>query len=110
MAYIAENPGLTVTEVHQEFEEREGYARGTVLKMMERLRDKGFLDRKDVDKFFRYFSTHDLEELQGNIVDDIVDSVFRGSVTPLISHMQRRANLSEDELEELRRLMKKMED
>ena len=79
LAYIAANPGLTVTEVHKHFEKEAGMTRGTVLKTMERLRAKGHLDRKDIDKFWRYHSVKPLMELQEGVVEDVINHALSGA-------------------------------
>ena len=51
---VAASGSATVAEVVERFGQPRGLARSTVLTMMERLRKKGHLSRKQVDGLYRY--------------------------------------------------------
>jgi len=51
---VAETGPSTVGEVAERFGEPRGLARSTVLTMMERLRQKGHLEREQVEGVYRY--------------------------------------------------------
>lgn len=110
LRFIAENPGVTVTEVAEAVGEPKGLHRNTVLNVMERLRKKGHLTRKKIQGLFRYSSAKPREELLGGLVDDFVDNALGGSVMPLVEFLTRRAPLTDDQAEELRRLVDGLED
>ncbi len=62
---IAETGPSTVGEVAERFGEPRGLARSTVLTMMERLRQKGHLEREQVEGVYRY-STLVSDSLHGS--------------------------------------------
>ena len=57
LQYIAEQGDASVGEVAAAFGESRGLARSTVLTMMERLRAKAYLKRKQVEGVYRYSTT-----------------------------------------------------
>src|SRR5690606_22727728 len=56
LTWIAAHEGATVGEVADGFGAERGLARSTVLTMMERLRKKGFLTRRQKEGVYRYRS------------------------------------------------------
>lgn len=110
LRFIAERGKATVTEVGDYLTETKGQTRNTALNMMERLRKKGFLDREKVDGVFRYFPSETKGTLFENFVDDFVQSVLGGSVAPLVAYLGSRAEVDERQLEDLRRLVKSLEE
>jgi len=109
LRFIAERGGATVTEVGDYLAETKGQTRNTALNMMERMRQKGFLDREKVDGVFRYRASENKGALFENFVDDFVQSVLGGSVAPLVAYLGNRADVDERQLEELRQLVKNLE-
>jgi predicted transcriptional regulator len=109
LRFIAERGGASVTEVGDHLAETKGQTRNTALNMMERLRQKGFLDREKVDGVFRYRPSATKGTLFENFVDDFVQSVLGGSVSPLVAYLGNRADVDERQLEELRQLVKSLE-
>jgi predicted transcriptional regulator len=110
LRFIADNPAVTVTEVSEAVGEPKGLHRNTVLNVMERLRKKSYLTRKKAQGLFRYSSSKPKEELLGSLVDDFVDNALGGSVSPLMEFLTKRAPLSGEQVEELRRLVDGLED
>ena len=56
LQYVGEQEGATVGQAAEGFGAPRGLARSTVLTMMERLRQKGHLERRQVDGVYQYFS------------------------------------------------------
>jgi len=110
LRFIADRSGATVTEVGDHLLETKGQTRNTALNMMERLRQKGFLERKKVDGIFRYFPSESKGTLFESFVEDFVESVLGGSVAPLVAYLGNRTDVDERQLEELRRMVKSLED
>jgi predicted transcriptional regulator len=78
--------------------------------MMERLRQKGFLDRQKVEGVFRYTAADAKGTLFEGFVEDFVDTMLGGSVAPLVAYLGTRAEVDDRQLEELRRLVKSLEE
>lgn len=110
LRFIAEQGSATVTEVGDHLAETKGQTRNTALNMMERLRQKGFLDREKVEGVFRYRPAETKGTLFEGFVEDFVDSVLGGSVAPLVAYLGSKAEVDEKELQALKQLVKNLEE
>ena len=108
LQHIAELKNATVAEVVAVFGESQGLARSTVLTMMERLREKGYLDRKQVDGVYRYSTVSGPVEVMRGAVESFVQTKLRGSVSPFVAWMSERGEVSDTELAELEQLVGKL--
>lgn len=106
LQHIAEQGGASVGEVAAAFGEPRGLARSTVLTMMERLRAKAFLSRKQVDGgVYRYSTTAQQDDVVRNAVGSFVEKTLQGSVSPFVAWMSQRTEVSDNELAELEALV-----
>lgn len=105
LQYIAEHGAASVGEMAVAFGEPRGLARSTVLTVMERLRKKGYLERRQVDGVYRYDSPSGSDELLQGAVGRFVEKTLRGSVSPFVAWMSRRTEVSDTELKELEQLV-----
>ena len=108
LQYIAEQGDASVGEVAAGFGEARGLARSTVLTMMERLRAKAYLQRKQVEGgvgVFRYSTTARQDDVVRNAVGSFVEKTLQGSVSPFVAWMSQRTEVSDNELAELEALV-----
>ncbi|MFL6587128.1 MAG: BlaI/MecI/CopY family transcriptional regulator [Luteimonas sp.] len=106
LQHIAEHDAASVGEVAATFGEPRGLARSTVLTMMERLRAKAYLKRKQGDGgVFRYSATARQDDVVRNAVGSFVEKTLQGSVSPFVAWMSERKDISADELAELEALV-----
>lgn len=110
LRFIADHKGATVTEVGDYLAETKGQTRNTALNMMERLRQKGFLHREKVDGVFRYTAADPKGGLFEGFVEDFVDTMLGGSVAPLVAYLGTRAEVDDNQLDALKRLVKSLEE
>ena len=110
LQYIVENQPTSVGEVATGFGEARGLARSTVLTMMERLRAKAYLQRKQVDGgVFRYSTTARQDDVVRNAVGSFVEKTLQGSVSPFVAWMSQRTEVSDNELAELEALVAELQ-
>lgn len=109
LAYVAEHPDSTVREVAENFGRTEGQARTTVLTVMERLRKKGYLTRRSVEGIYRYAPAAPKRELLRGLVRDFVEESLGGSLMPFMAYLADSADLSDEELADLRMLVQSLE-
>lgn len=85
--------------------QRRRLAYNTVLTLLSRLREKGYVkaDRRDTAHVFR--AVVDRETLLGSTLADLADRVCDGTSSPLVHALVRGQRLSADELADLRRLL-----
>jgi predicted transcriptional regulator len=106
LQHIAEHGDASVGEVSTTFGEPRGLARSTVLTMMERLRAKAYLKRKQVDGgVYRYSTTAQQDDVVRNAVGSFVEKTLQGSVSPFVAWMSQRTEVSDNELAELEALV-----
>ena len=83
--YLADHPGATVGEVAGGFGEPRALARSTVLTMMERLRGKGYLGRRQIKGVYRYSAATGPAEAMRSAVGSFVEKTLSGSVSPFVA-------------------------
>ncbi|MEO8811019.1 MAG: BlaI/MecI/CopY family transcriptional regulator [Rhodanobacter sp.] len=106
---LDESGAATVGEVAGSFGERRGLARSTVLTMMERLRAKGYLKRRQVKGVYRYSTATGAAEAVRSAVGSFVEKTLSGSVSPFVAWMSEHADVSDDELAELEALVAQLQ-
>ena len=109
LQYILEHHPITVREVAAQFAQTHGHARTTVLTMMERLREKGYLTRRKVNGVNRYSPSESKPDLLQGLVRDFVQKALGGSVSPFVAYLGKEARLSPSELGELKQLVQEWE-
>ena len=107
--YLAEHEPASVGEVATGFGEARGLARSTVLTMMERLRGKGYLRRRQGGGVYRYSTATGPGEAMRQAVDQFVEKTLAGSVSPFVAWMSEKAEVSDNELAELEALVNQLQ-
>jgi len=106
--HVAEQGGATVGEAAEGFGAPRGLARSTVLTMMERLRQKGHLDRRQIDGVYRYSSPASPGQVMLDVVRTFVERTLGGSVSPFVAYLTEEAAVSDAELAGLEELVAKL--
>jgi predicted transcriptional regulator len=109
LQYLAEFNNASVGEVATGFGEPRGLARSTVLTMMERLRGKSYLRRKQVQGVYRYSTSTGPGEVMRSAVGQFVEKTLSGSVSPFVAWMSERTDVSDNELAELEALVHQLQ-
>lgn len=109
LRHLAKHQPASVGEIATSFGEVHGLARSTVLTMMERLRAKGYLKRRQAQGVYRYSTTTGPGEATRNAVGQFVEKTLSGSVSPFVAWMAERGEVSDDELSELQALVAQLE-
>jgi predicted transcriptional regulator len=108
LRYVAEQGRASVGQVAEGFGAPRGLARSTVLTMMERLRQKGHLDREQEDGVYRYFSPVPSGEVMRGAVRSFVEKTLSGSLSPFVAYLTETAEVSDSELAELEELVARL--
>jgi predicted transcriptional regulator len=109
LQHIEESGAASVGEVAASFGEPRGLARSTVLTMMERLRGKSYLKRRQLKGMFRYSIATGPGEAVRSAVGSFVEKTLSGSVSPFVAWMSEHAEVSDDELAELEALVAQLQ-
>jgi predicted transcriptional regulator len=110
LRYVVDHPGATVGEVGEYLAETKGQTRTTALNVMERLRAKGYLQREKVDNVFRYSPSLSKPMLFQQLVGDFVEFTLGGSYSPIIAFLTDKVDVNDKQLDELKALVKELED
>jgi predicted transcriptional regulator len=105
MKVVWESQTATVRDVYESLRERRKVAYTTVMTMMKILEQKGYLNRKQVDRAYVYKPAQPKSRVIRAMVADFVNRVFNGSAEPLLVHLIEDRHLSTAEIEEIRRLI-----
>ena len=108
LRFIADQQSVTVNDVADHISKTKDQSRNTVMTVMERLRSKGFLERTKSDGVYRYSPVASKATVMEGIVQNFVEGVLGGSVSPLVAYLTNRVDVDEAELAELRRLVEKL--
>lgn len=100
----------TVRQVYETLLERRRIAYTTVMTMMNILEQKGHLTKrlgdKKAERAFVYQPAQPQKQVVRQMVREFLDRVFNGSAEPLVAHLVEDRRLTEDDLDEIRRLIK----
>lgn len=109
LQYLTGHPPATVREVTDGLSRTQERARTTVLTLLERLRQRGYVTRTKIDGVYHYApSEPGSDSLQG-LVRDFVQKALGGSISPFVAYLGGGARLSAQERAELRRLVAELE-
>lgn len=106
---VAELAPATVREVADHVAQTKGLARTTVLTVMERLRKKRVLQRRKSGGVYRYSPKVPLSELTQGMVASFVETRLQGIISPFLAYLSDSADVSDEELGELKALVRDLE-
>ena len=105
LRFIAEHAPISVGEVASRFGEPRGLARTTILTVMERLRQKGYLTRRKDAGTYQYIPQDKQSDVLKDLVRDFVETRLAGSLSPFVAYLSESEELSEEEVASLRKLV-----
>jgi BlaI family penicillinase repressor len=108
MTVVWDRGRVTVRDVYEALRERRQVAYTTVMTMMNILDEKGFLKKTPgEDRAFVYEPARSRQAVMRSMVSEFIDRVFGGSANPLMLHLIEDKHVTEKDLVELRRAIKK---
>ena len=99
----------TVRDVYEVLLKRRKIAYTTVMTTMNILEQKKFLKKRRRDRAYVYQASRPKDQVTRAMVGEFVDRVFNGSAHPLLVHLVEDRRLSEKDLQEIRRMIRKGE-
>src|SRR5262249_34112111 len=106
MKIVWKSRAATVRDVYETLLERRKIAYTTVMTMMNILEEKGFLKKSPKERAFVYQAARPQKQVIRGMVREFVDRVFNGSAEPLLLHLVEDRRLSEQDIEEIRRMLR----
>ena len=101
---VWDKKSCTVPQAAEVLAKQKGYARTTILTVIQRLHKKGFLSRKKEDGVFHYSPTEKKTTVLGNLARTFVDSIFEGSSAELVQHLTT-GEVTNEELVRIRKII-----
>jgi predicted transcriptional regulator len=98
----------TVREIHQDLGRDTGYT--TVLKMLQIMTEKGLVERRAQGRAHIYSACISEKQGMGEFMKELVERLFNGSSSQLVLQALGTAKTSRVELEQIRQLLKELED
>jgi BlaI family transcriptional regulator, penicillinase repressor len=99
----------TIREIYEALREQRTIAYTTVQTMVKILEQKGHLKKQKAERAAVYRAAHPRQRVVTSMVREFVNRVFDGATQPLLLQLVKERQLSEEEREELLRLIRESE-
>lgn len=106
MKVVWQLKSATVRQVYEELLKGRKIAYTTVMTLMNILEKKGHLTKRQEERAFLYVPAKPRKQVIGSMVREFVQRVFNGSAEPLLVHLIEDEQVTERELEEIRRAIR----
>lgn len=100
----------TVHDVKETLGKGRKPAYSTILTMMRRLEEKGYLEHDVEERTYVYRPTISRQLVRGNMLGDLLERVFEGSPQLLVSSLIEQKKLTAKQVQEIQRLLKERRD
>ena len=97
----------TVRDIHEALPKETGYT--TTLKILQKMADKGLVQRDESSRSHIYTATYDAEKTQRQLVRHLLRGAFGGSPTRLVMQALSEERASDEDLQEIRNLLNDLE-
>ncbi len=95
----------TVTEVHQALAKERDLAYTTVATMLRKMEVRGLVSHKAEGRTFIYQAKVGEEEVSQGMADHLLERLFEGSLSDMVSHLLQTREVSREELSKLEKLI-----
>lgn len=103
------NGPSSVRFVNEELSKNRDVVYTTTLKMMQVMSEKGLLKRDTSDRTHLYEAAIGEEEIKQSLLDKLVQTAFKGSPLNLVLQVLGHEKTSQEDLEEIKKIIKKIE-
>lgn len=104
-----ENGPSSVRVVNEKLNEQREVGYTTSLKIMQIMAEKGLVKRDTSSRTHIYVAAIEEAETKGRLLDQLVDKAFKGSAMKLVMQALDKHQASAEDLDELKALIRKME-
>ncbi len=95
----------TVASVHEALNTERDLAYTTIATMLRKMEGRGLVHHRHEGRTFIYFPAVAEEAVTRSMADDLLDRVFEGSLSDMVSHLLTTHEVSRDELVRLEKLI-----
>jgi predicted transcriptional regulator len=100
----------TVRQIHQRLADGWSVGYTTILKLLQRMLDKGLVERREDDRAHRYRAVESERRTQRRLARELVEKAFGGSIGRLVQAALPAGRARAEELEEIRRTLRRMKE
>ncbi|MFG6357055.1 MAG: BlaI/MecI/CopY family transcriptional regulator [Acetatifactor sp.] len=93
-----------------DLKESVGWSRSTTLTMLRRMSDKGLILCEEGEDMKMYRPMLERREAVQKETQSFLDRVYQGSLSMLVNHFVEKDSLSREEIDELRRILDRVEE
>src|SRR5690349_15343186 len=101
LQFVTDHAPISIGTVAQHFTETQGLARTTILTVMERLRKKSYLTRRQRGGVYLYSPAVPKAELLNSLVHNFVEKTLSGSVSPFVAYLAQSNTMTQSEINEI---------
>ena len=105
MKLIWDKDKTTVRDVWEKLYHERRLAYTTVATVMRKLETKGFLKHDEKDRTYIYRPLVDQNEVSQGVLGELIDGLFDGSASKLVTALIRSEHLTEKDLEQIQRII-----
>ncbi len=106
MELFWEKGPLTTMEIYHEMEGTDGWAKSTVITLLGRMENKGSIRHRKDGNTKKYYPNISKESAELQETRTFLDKFYKGKIGLLISSLVEQEEISEEELEEIRRIIR----
>jgi BlaI family penicillinase repressor len=99
----------TVREVNDILSQKRAVGYTTTLKIMQIMFEKDMVYRTEESRYHIYWPNIEEQKTQNQLLDIFIDATFRGSASRLVMQALGNQNVSQQELDEIKQLIKNLE-
>ena len=100
----------TVAQVHDQILKTRKVAYTTIMTVMKKLADKGYLAYEKDGATYVYHAAKSEQEVQQSLLSNLVEKAFKGSSLALIQTLVKKENLSDKERDDIVKLIEELND
>jgi len=106
MNLLWQNDRLTAREIREQlYPDATKAQHGTVQKLLQRLEDKGYVERDRNLAVHLFSATISRQTYAGQQLESLADKLTAGSFAPLITHLIEQKKISRDEINRIRAIL-----
>jgi len=110
LRFIQDHAPASVRMVADYLAAKRGLTRTTALNSMERLREKGYLERDQINGVYHYSPSQPKPTMLRDLVRDFVTKSLGGSLEPFVAYLAEEARLTDEERKNLEERIKLLQD
>ena len=109
MEKLWENSPRTIMQLFHSLEVEPGWSKSTVNTLLGRMVDKGIIYYEDGGKAKQYYPMVKREEAALAETESLLERVYKGSVSMMMSTLVKKKKISKEEIDELYGILKELE-